>query len=134
MLIEISEDATRESYDLRRVKLHCVHNDGWQEVLLCLRKEESNIAFAKIQLPCSEIGDAGASYRDAKKLGDEMVRRWNANVDARASITREQLMAACRAYHGAFDNLRLSEQREIESEASRWWAALSGAVTPLRDE
>ncbi len=68
------------SFDTKTNKMLCIASDKHGEVLLCFKEQECgwNIPFAEIKLFDSErYIDFKATFDDAKKLGDEIARRWN---------------------------------------------------------
>lgn len=68
------------SFDTETNKMVCVASDHRGTVDLCFKEEGSywNIPFATIELYDSELyKDFKSTFEDAKKLGEEICRRWN---------------------------------------------------------
>lgn len=68
------------SFDTKTNKMVCVANDHQGTVKLCFKEKDCNwnIPFGEIVLYDSErYVDFKETMADAKKLGDEIARRWN---------------------------------------------------------
>lgn len=68
------------SFDTKTNKMLCIASDNHGTVQLCFKEQDCgwNIPFAEIKLFDSELYiDFKATLADAKKLGDEIARRWN---------------------------------------------------------
>jgi hypothetical protein len=72
-------EAVDGSFNMSTEKLECVPYRKYNEVLLCFKSGGgSNIPFAKIKLHSRDRAiDAEASFDDATRLGNEIVKRWN---------------------------------------------------------
>ncbi|MDR2099704.1 MAG: hypothetical protein LBP40_02600 [Campylobacteraceae bacterium] len=70
------------SFDTETVKLVCVAKEKYDDVILCVEEEgrSSNFGFAEITLNTNGC-DKHAVFDDAKKLGEEIARRWNEAKD-----------------------------------------------------
>jgi len=65
--------------NLDKLKILCLHYKKYAEALLCFEVGNANISFAKIKLFDSDRWvDAEGTYEGACRLGDEIVKRWNA--------------------------------------------------------
>ncbi len=77
MEIKTKIEFVKGSFDTIKGELVCVQNKKYGDVELCF-KSNMLIPFAKIELYSSNLAkDADATFEDAVKLGDEIVRRWN---------------------------------------------------------
>lgn len=68
------------SFDTKEVKMLCIASDNHGTVELCINEPNScwNIPIAQIKLHSKDLYvDFNATLEDAKKLGDEISRRWN---------------------------------------------------------
>lgn len=68
------------SFDTLTDKMLCIASDNHGTVELCLKEEDCgwNIPIGEIKLYDSDLYvDFKATMGDAKKLGDEIARRWN---------------------------------------------------------
>jgi len=68
------------SFDTLTNKMLCIASDNHGTVELCFKEQDCgwNIPFAKIELFDSDLYvDFKATMDDAKKLGEEICRRWN---------------------------------------------------------
>ncbi len=68
------------SFDTLTNKMLVIGSDNHGTVELCFKEEDCgwNIPFAEIKLYDSGLyKDFAATYNDAKKLGEEISRRWN---------------------------------------------------------
>lgn len=68
------------SFDTKTNSMLCIASDNHGTVELCFKEESCgwNIPFAEIKLYDSGLyKDFAATYNDAKKLGEEISRRWN---------------------------------------------------------
>lgn len=75
--IGVKIEGVSGDFNFSNGKLVCVEHPKRCEVHLCL-EGNLNIAFGKIELYHSGLWvDAEATYDDACKLGQEIVRRWN---------------------------------------------------------
>lgn len=70
------------SFNMSTEKLECVPYRKYGEVLLCFKSGGgSNLPFAKIKLHSRDRWvDAEATFEDATRLGNEIVKRWNAAI------------------------------------------------------
>lgn len=64
-------------FDTDKDHLICVADKKYLEVNLCF-KSNMHIPFAEIRL-YTDDWDAEEVFEDAKKLGDEICKRWNQN-------------------------------------------------------
>lgn len=74
------------SFDTKTNKMLCIASDNHGTVNLCFRESDCgwNIPFAEIKLyDSNRYVDFKATMEDAKKLGDEIARRWNECNDKR---------------------------------------------------
>lgn len=68
------------SFDTKTNKMLCIASDNHGTVELCFKEEDSNwnIPFGNIKIYDSNLYvDFKATMEDARKLGDEIARRWN---------------------------------------------------------
>jgi hypothetical protein len=68
------------SFDTKEVKMLCIASDNHGTVELCIKEEGCgwNIPIGEIKLYDSNLYvDFKATMDDARKLGDEISRRWN---------------------------------------------------------
>lgn len=73
-------DFCEGSFDTQRVEMLCVPSDKHGCVELCIKEPGShwNFPIAKIKLHSKDLYvDFKATFEDAKKLGEEIARRWN---------------------------------------------------------
>jgi hypothetical protein len=90
MKIEHRFEGVLGDFDTRTGQLACVANKQRMRVDICF-KENFNIPVAQIKLYYSNLyEDSRLSFKFAKKLGDEIARRWNEfnkrNEDTNESI------------------------------------------------
>lgn len=74
------------SFDTKTNKMIVIASDNHGTVELCFKEEDCgwNIPFAEIKLYDSGLyKDFSATMEDAKKLGEEISRRWNECTDKR---------------------------------------------------
>lgn len=74
------------SFNTLTNKMLVIASDNHGKVELCFKEEDCgwNITFAEIKLYDSELyKDFKATFPDAKKLGEEISRRWNECQDKR---------------------------------------------------
>lgn len=86
MIITPKFDFVEGSFDTQRVEMLCVPSDKHGRVELCIKEPGNNWNFpiAKIQLHSKDLYvDFKATFEDAKKLGEEIARRWNESLDKR---------------------------------------------------
>ena len=72
------------SFDTKQVKMLCIANDNRGKVTLCVNEPGSswNIPIGEIKLYDSgKYIDFKATMDDARKLGNEIARRWNESND-----------------------------------------------------
>ena len=68
------------SFDTETNTMLCVSSEKYGEVELCFKEQDCgcNIPFAKIKLYSSGLRkDFESTFADAKRLGEEIARRWN---------------------------------------------------------
>lgn len=68
------------SFDTKEVKMLCIPDENHGKVDLCIKEEGCgwNIPIGQIKLHSKDLYvDFKATLEDAKKLGDEIARRWN---------------------------------------------------------
>ena len=68
------------SFDTETNKMLCIASNNHGTVELCFKEQDCgwNIPFAEIKLYDSDLyKDFKETMPDAKKLGDEIARRWN---------------------------------------------------------
>ncbi|MBR6140907.1 MAG: hypothetical protein IKQ37_03985 [Bacteroidaceae bacterium] len=74
------------SFDTKDVKMLCIADDNHGKIDLCIKEEGCgwNIPIGRIVLHSKNLYvDFKATMEDAKKLGDEIARRWNECNDKR---------------------------------------------------
>lgn len=72
------------SFDTKNVQMLCIANENHGTVDLCINEPDScwNIPIGKIVLHSRNLYvDFKDTMQDAKRLGDEIARRWNECID-----------------------------------------------------
>jgi len=77
--IFLKREFVEGSFDTETGKLICVPSQKYASVELCFRTENMHVGFAVIKLyDLNRLVDALATFEDAKALGEEICKRWNA--------------------------------------------------------
>lgn len=72
------------SFDTKDVKMLCIPDENHGRVDLCITEGSWNIPIGRIKLHSKDLYvDFKSTLEDAKKLGDEIARRWNECADKR---------------------------------------------------
>jgi hypothetical protein len=85
MVINQLFDNTTGVFETKTGNLVCVPNKKYGSVDLCFSgcsRTSFNVPFARIKLHSRDRAvDADVVFDDARKLGEEMARRWNESTD-----------------------------------------------------
>ena len=73
------------TFNTKDTHMICVSKNKYKEVELCIKSDKDkgcNIPVAQIKLYSRDsFGEASKAYEDAKKLCEEIVRRWNKEIE-----------------------------------------------------
>lgn len=79
MTINLKFDGTEGNFDTDTCEMVCVPHWKYREVELCIKTDDGvNVPIGEIKLYLTDKWvDADATFEDAKKFGNEIVKRWN---------------------------------------------------------